>query len=104
MRSSAPDAAHDVGVRVTVLIPGLLRSYTGGAARVDLGLARDATVDAALRALDERFRGLRFRIVDEQGSVRPHVKIFVDARQVRALGEPVHGGAELMIVGALSGG
>ncbi len=104
MRSSVPDTAHDVGVRVTVLIPGLLRSYTGGAARVDVTLGGDATVDAALCALDERFRGLRFRIVDEQGSVRPHIKIFADARQVHALSEPLPGGAELMIVGALSGG
>lgn len=89
---------------VVALIPGLLRSYTNGAARVDVAVDGDATVDAALCALDERYRGFRFRIVDEQGAIRPHIKIFVDARQIRALDEPVHAGAELMIVGALSGG
>jgi hypothetical protein len=102
MRSNARDRAG--AISVVALIPGLLRSYTEGAPRVDVALDEDATVDAALRALDRRFRGLRFRIVDEQDAIRPHIKIFVDRRQVRALGEPVHAGAELMIVGALSGG
>lgn len=102
MRSNARD---DLGaVSVVALIPGLLRSYTGGAARVDVAIDGDATVDGALRELERRFRGLRFRIVDEQGAIRPHIKIFVDRRQVRVLAEPVHTGAELMIVGALSGG
>ena len=65
MQSSARDIVPGGDVRVRALIPGLLRSYTGGAARVDLALAPGATVDAALRALDERYRGFRFRIVDE---------------------------------------
>jgi hypothetical protein len=102
MRSNARDAAG--AISVVALIPGLLRSYTDGAARVDVAIDDDATVDGVLRALDRRFRGLRFRIVDEQGAIRPHIKIFVDRHQVRALAEPVHAGAELMIVGALSGG
>ncbi len=89
---------------VVALIPGLLRNYTDGAARVELSLASASSVDSALRALDERYRGLRFRIVDEQGAIRPHIKIFVDAQQVRSLAEPVRADAELMIVGALSGG
>jgi molybdopterin converting factor small subunit len=89
---------------VAALIPGLLRSYTGGEARVDVALGDDATVDAALRALDQRFAGFRFRIVDEQNAIRPHIKIFVDHRQVHALAELLDDGTELMIVGALSGG
>lgn len=101
---TAPRAQRNVAMTVAALIPGLLRSYTDGAARVDIALAADATVDAALRALDQRFGGFRFRIVDEQDSIRPHIKIFVDQRQVHALGEALHDGAELMIVGALSGG
>ena len=102
MRSNARDARG--AVSVVALIPGLLRSYTDGAPRVNVAIDGEATVDGALHALDRHFRGLRFRIVDEQGAIRPHIKIFVDRRQVRALAEPVHAGAELMIVGALSGG
>jgi molybdopterin converting factor small subunit len=96
-------------VRVSVLIPGLLRSYTNGAAEVALaldraGATRSTTVDDALAALDARFPGLRFRIVDEQRCIRPHVKIFVDRTQARDLATALPSGATLMIVGALSGG
>jgi len=47
---------------------------------------------------------MRFRIVDEQGAIRPHIKMFVDGELARRLDAPVGGAAELMIVGALSGG
>ncbi len=126
-------------VRLRVLIPGLLRSYTGGAAEVEVRVAASpagaspaspdpaspgsapvspgrshslpppdvppaATVAAALAELDRRFPGLRFRLVDEQGGIRPHIKLFLDARQVRDLGIGLPASGELMIVGALSGG
>lgn len=85
-----------------VLIPGLLRSYTAGAARVEVAAA--STLGEALSALDVRFPGMRFRIVDEQGEIRPHIKLFVDGELARHLAAPVAGCRELMIVGALSGG
>ena len=86
-----------------VRIPGLLRSYTAGAAEVALD-GELGTLDDALRALDRRYPGLRFRIVDEQDRVRQHIKLFVDAALVRDLTASVTGASELMIVGALSGG
>ena len=85
-----------------VLIPGLLRSYTAGAETVVL--PAHATLDEALRDLDARFPGLRFRVVDEQASIRPHIKMFVDGALARRLDTPVADAKELMIVGALSGG
>ena len=87
---------------MNVRIPGLLRSYTAGAETVSL--PSHATLDDALRDLDARFPGLRFRIVDEQQTVRPHIKLFVDGELTRQLEAPVADSAELMIVGALSGG
>ncbi|HZQ61143.1 MAG TPA: MoaD/ThiS family protein [Casimicrobiaceae bacterium] len=88
---------------LTVRIPGLLRSYTRGASEV--ALERELrTLDDALRELDRRYPGLRFRIVDEQHRVRQHIKLFVDARLVRDLATPITDARELMIVGALSGG
>jgi molybdopterin synthase sulfur carrier subunit len=85
-----------------VRVPGLLRSYTGGAETVEL--AAVPTLAAALDALDRQFPGLRFRIIDEQGAIRPHIKLFVDGALARHLAVPLTGGSELMIVGALSGG
>ncbi|MEO7156091.1 MAG: MoaD/ThiS family protein [Vicinamibacterales bacterium] len=95
--------------RIRVLIPGLLRSYTAGAHRVDLVVAshsREAAPVLAevLAALDARCPGLRFRIIDEQGKIRAHIKLFVDGELARDLARTVADSAELMIVGALSGG
>jgi hypothetical protein len=47
---------------------------------------------------------MRFRVVDEQGAVRRHIKIFVDGVLARDLATPVRSDGELMIVGALTGG
>lgn len=85
-----------------VRIPGLLLSYTGGARVVEL--PPPATLGDALDQLDARFSGFRFRIVDEQKAVRPHIKLFVDGAVARDLKTPIREAQELMIVGALSGG
>jgi molybdopterin synthase sulfur carrier subunit len=85
-----------------VRIPGLLRSYTSGAETVELAVP--ATLGDAVDALEARFPGLRFRIIDEQDAVRPHIKLFVDGALVRNLTEPLATPRELMIIGGLSGG
>ena len=83
-----------------VLIPGLLRSYTQ-AREIE---AAGATLAEALADLDRRHPGLRFRIVDEQDRIRPHIRVFLDGRQVFDLATPVRTESELRIVQALSGG
>ena len=85
-----------------VRIPTLLRSYTGG--REAIEIAAPATLGAAVDSLDARFPGFRFRIIDEQHAVRPHIKLFVDGALARDLATPIRAAHELMIVGALSGG
>jgi molybdopterin synthase sulfur carrier subunit len=88
-----------------VRIPGLLRSYTRGAETVAVESgAPSATLAGALAELDARFPGFRFRIVDEQGAIRPHIKMFVDGELARSLETSTRSARELMIVGALSGG
>ncbi|HEY3833643.1 MAG TPA: MoaD/ThiS family protein [Acidimicrobiia bacterium] len=84
-----------------VSIPGPLRSYTNQAAWVE---ADGATVDEVLHDLDRQFRGLRFRVVDEQGRLRKHMKVFLGDESVRDLDLPVAGFAELTLMQALSGG
>ena len=88
-----------------VRIPGLLRTYTQGAETVALeSKGDDRTLADALAELDARYPGFKFRIVDEQGAIRPHIKIFVDGELARDLDTPTRFAGELMIVGALSGG
>lgn len=87
--------------RVTVHLAALLHSYTGGAREVE---AKGRTLGAALEDLDRRFPGIRFRIVDEQDRLRPHVRFFVNGDDVRDIATPLREGDQVHIIGALSGG
>ncbi len=84
-----------------VLIPPPLRSYTGGRAREEL---EGATLGDVLKALDRRYPGLRFRIIDEQDRVRTHIRVFVSGEIVDSLAHPLSPEDEVQIVCALSGG
>ena len=84
-----------------VRIPSPLRSYTGQLAVVD---AEGATIGALLFDLDRRYPGIRFRMVDEQGRVRKHMKVFLNDESVRDLDAPVSERDEITIMQALSGG
>jgi len=93
---------------VRVRIPSPLRSYTG-AAETDVAVPVLApelppTLRGVLAALDLGYPGIRFRIIDEQGNVRRHIKVFVGSRLAGDLSTPIPAGAEVMIVAALSGG
>jgi molybdopterin converting factor small subunit len=83
-----------------VLIPSPLRSYTAGG-EVE---ASGSTVAELLADLDRRFPGIRFRMVDEQDAVRPHIRVFVNGEEIRELGVALRPGDEVAIVQALSGG
>jgi molybdopterin converting factor small subunit len=83
-----------------VLFPSPLRSYTG-AREVE---AHGATVAALLDDLDRRHPGVRFRMVDEQGHLRPHIRLFVNGELARELDTPLAPSDEVQIVQALSGG
>ena len=84
-----------------VLIPGPLRDYTANVAAVS---ADAHTLGSLLLDLDRRFPGFRFRIIDEQGRIRRHIKFFVDGVQANDLNPTLDSAAEVMIVCALSGG
>ncbi len=85
----------------TVRIASPLRSYTGDAASV---LAQGASVAAVLTDLDTRFPGMRFRMIDEQDRVRPHIRLFIGSREISNLQEKIAPGDTLHLLCALSGG
>ena len=83
-----------------VIIPSPLRSYTG-----EREVEADGVTLAELVAdLDRRYPGLRFRVIDEQDAVRPHMRFFVNGELVRELSARLQPGDEVQIVQALSGG
>ena len=98
----APVGPHEFRIEV----PGPLRSYTHQASQVTVALPTSSipTLGAALTALDRAYPGIRFRIIDEQGHLRPHVQVFVDAAIERNLDASLPIGSRVMLVAALSGG
>lgn len=85
---------------VKVLIPGALKSYTRDA-NVQ---AEGDTIDALFTDLDRRYPGLRFRVVDEQGQLRPNMRLFVNGLGTRDLGHALKTDDFVAVVLALSGG
>ena len=84
-----------------VHIPSPLYSYTAGRGEVE---AEGATLAELLDDLDRSFPGLRFRIIDEQDRIRPHIKLFVDGQQALDLSPALAGASRVQILCALSGG
>ena len=62
------------------------------------------TLGDLLAELESAYPGMRFRMLDEQGNLRPHIKVFVNAAVERDPTALLPAGAEVMIVAALSGG
>jgi MoaD family protein len=86
-------------MKVSIASP--LRSCTGGHSEVDI---EGETLAALLRALDQRFPGIRSRMIDEQGRIRQHMNVFVNGEAVRTLDTPLAPGDQVHILQALSGG
>ena len=84
-----------------VLVPSPLYSYTGGRSVVE---GSGSTLDQVLASLESVYPGLRFRIVNEQGRIRTHIRIFVAKQEATDLGCAVGPSDEVHIVAALSGG
>ncbi len=83
-----------------VHVSAVLHPYTGSRTQVD---AVGATVMAVLADLDRQFPGLRFRVLDEQGCLRPHMRVFVGTEVEKNLHAPVRD-QEIHLLHALSGG
>ena len=67
---------------ITLLVPGALRTYCGGAAELSISAP---TVRAALEDLERNQFALYRNVCDETGTLRPHLNVFVNADNVRDL-------------------
>ena len=83
-----------------VIIPSQLLSYTR---RVEVQV-EGGTLTEVLATLDRQFPGLRFRIIDEQNAIRPHIRIFVNQETAKSLEFALKPEDEIRIIGAISGG
>jgi molybdopterin converting factor small subunit len=91
-------------VAVTVRIPTILRTYTGGAAEVSV---EGASLAAVVDALEASYPGLRARVLDESGKLRRFVNVYVnddDVRFAEGLATETKDGSTVSIIPAVAGG
>jgi molybdopterin converting factor small subunit len=89
---------------VHVRVPTILRTYTGGASEVT---AEGEDLAAVLDDLEARYAGIRARIVDETGSLRRFVNVYVgndDVRFLDGLGTKTPEGTKVSVIPAVAGG
>ena len=84
-----------------VILPSPLAGYTRGAREVQ---AEGGSLGELLADLDRRYPGIRFRVLDEQGAIRPHIKMFVNRVQARDVSLALGPADEVLVIAALSGG
>jgi molybdopterin converting factor small subunit len=91
-------------VSVSVRIPTILRTYTGGESEVT---ADGATLADVLDDLEASYTGIRARILDDAGDIRRFVNVYVgndDVRFLDGLATATPDGAQLSIIPAVAGG
>jgi molybdopterin synthase sulfur carrier subunit len=89
---------------VSVRIPTILRTHTGGAAEVT---AQAGTLREVLAGLAADYPGLAGRILDDTGQLRRFVNVYVgdeDVRLAQGLDTPVPSGIQVSVIPAVAGG
>ncbi len=89
---------------VQVRIPTPLRKLTHNEELVQI---QASTIADAIMELQSRYPGMRERLLDEQGSVRRFVNVYVNEEDIRFLQNqqtPLKDGDEISIIPAIAGG
>ncbi len=89
---------------VVVRLPSQLRSLVGGAGEVPV---EAATVREAIVALDAAYPGIALRVLDDRGTLRRFVNVFVadeDIRFLEGLDTALAPGQTVSLVPAVAGG
>ena len=89
---------------VSVRVPTILRTYTGGESEVT---AEGATLGDLLEDLDQRYSGIKGRILDDQGELRRFVNVYVgndDVRFLDGLATATPDGTQVSVIPAVAGG
>ena len=85
----------------TVVIPSLLRKFTGGIERVDVP---GGTVRELIRNLGDRFPGIADQLL-ENGDIRPSVAVSIDGEMATGgVLDSVSADSEVHFIPALGGG
>jgi len=83
-----------------VCVHGPLRKLAGGCAELQIG---GATVEELLRGLEHEYPAVTGWILDERGSVRRHINVFVNGERVDQ-GTAVAANDRVEVLPAITGG
>ena len=89
---------------ITVRIPSPLRRLTNGADKVQVD---SEDLSGCIVDLEAQFPGLKERLIDEDGTLRHFVNVYVNGEDIRFLDDvrtKVQAGDEISIVPAVAGG
>jgi len=89
---------------VSVRIPTILRTYTGGESEVS---AQGETLTEILDDLDSNYSDIKDHIVDEKGELRRFVNVYVgndDVRFLENLETATPDGTQISVIPAVAGG
>lgn len=89
---------------VSVRIPTILRTYTGGVAEVT---AEGGTLAEVIESLEKAYPGIAARVLDDTGKLRRFVNVYVnddDVRFAEGLQTPTPDGANVSVIPAVAGG
>ena len=91
---------------IAIVLPHALTPYARGAGTLAVD-ASCGTVAQALARVATQWPAVTDRVLTEQGELRRHVNVFVGDESIRfldGLATPLHDGATITIVPAVSGG
>ncbi|MBI1176468.1 MoaD family protein [bacterium] len=89
---------------VNIRIPTPLRKLTNNEELVEV---QPGTIGTAIKELQSRYPGIEERLVDENGTVRRFVNVYVNEEDIRFLKNqdtPLKEGDEVSIIPAIAGG
>ena len=89
---------------ITVTVPTQLRTITGGQSEVE---ANGGTIGEVIKTIDQQFPGFAGRVLDEGGSIRRFVNVYLNSEDVRFLNgieSEVPQNASISIIPAVAGG
>ncbi|MCF2532315.1 MoaD/ThiS family protein [Yinghuangia soli] len=89
---------------IEVRIPTILRDYTDGAKAVE---GNGASIDELIADLETRHAGIRNRLVEEDGSLRRFVNVYLndeDIRFIDGISSSLDDGDTVTILPAVAGG
>jgi molybdopterin converting factor small subunit len=91
-------------VSISVRVPTILRTYTGGESQVS---AAGSILAEVLDDLDSNYSGIKARILDDDGNLRRFVNVYVgndDVRFLDNLQTPTPDGTQISVIPAVAGG